>query len=159
MNSQHKKKRYAPRICKRCKNEFPPTIPWMFLCRKCGKITRYEKRQEKFAKYRELHREELREKHKQRSRERRTECLIAYGGSPPKCSCCGELHVEFLSIHHVNGDGKTDRMKPGRLGSCLFFNLRKLGFPPGYAVLCHNCNLSLGFYGYCPHNKEKPNAS
>ena len=25
---------------------------------------------------------------------------------------------------------------------------------PGYRVLCHNCNTSLGLYGYCPHGVQ-----
>jgi hypothetical protein len=29
----------------------------------------------------------------------------------------------------------------------------------GYRVLCHNCNLARGFYGYCPHEKFDGNAS
>jgi hypothetical protein len=24
-----------------------------------------------------------------------------------------------------------------------------------YRVLCHNCNMALGFYGYCPHHPER----
>ena len=26
-----------------------------------------------------------------------------------------------------------------------------------FQVLCHNCNMSKGFYGYCPHEKEREN--
>jgi hypothetical protein len=29
--------------------------------------------------------------------------------------------------------------------------LARNGFPDGYRVLCHNCNMALGQYGYCPH--------
>ena len=30
------------------------------------------------------------------------------------------------------------------------------GFPKDkYRLLCHNCNQSMGWYGYCPHQKEK----
>jgi hypothetical protein len=31
----------------------------------------------------------------------------------------------------------------------------KENFPPEYRVLCHNCNQSHGWYGYCPHEKER----
>ena len=34
----------------------------------------------------------------------------------------------------------------------LYKILRARGFPLGYRVLCHNCNLARGFYGYCPHS-------
>jgi hypothetical protein len=30
----------------------------------------------------------------------------------------------------------------------------KNSYPEGFRLLCHNCNFSLGAYGYCPHNKE-----
>ena len=28
-------------------------------------------------------------------------------------------------------------------------------FPPGFRVLCHNCNQALGAYGYCPHKGKQ----
>lgn len=33
--------------------------------------------------------------------------------------------------------------------------LKKNNYPPGFRVLCMNCNFSLGMRGYCPHQKEK----
>ena len=35
----------------------------------------------------------------------------------------------------------------------FYEHLVKYNFPPGLRVLCYNCNLSLGFFGYCPHQK------
>jgi hypothetical protein len=32
--------------------------------------------------------------------------------------------------------------------------LIKNNFPDGFQVLCHNCNMSIGLYGYCPHQTE-----
>lgn len=29
--------------------------------------------------------------------------------------------------------------------------LKKNDYPKGFQILCHNCNMSKGFYGYCPH--------
>lgn len=33
--------------------------------------------------------------------------------------------------------------------------LKRNKFPKGYRILCHNCNLSKSFYGYCPHQGVK----
>jgi len=84
----------------------------------------------------------------ERSRALRAEVLAAYGG---KCACCGEAHPEFLGIDHMNGGGNRERGKSG--GSNVFYvALKKAGFPKDrYRLLCHNCNLARGFYGYCPH--------
>lgn len=81
---------------------------------------------------------------------RRIEVIEAYGG---KCKCCGEDRFEFLSIDHIENNGNEMRKKHGDGVAYMSF-LRKNKFPSGHQVLCHNCNLSKGFYGYCPHNKK-----
>ena len=80
----------------------------------------------------------------------RVEVLSAYSSEDaPVCSCCGEKHLEFLTLDHVEGGGCQERKKyPATM---LFRRLRKQGFPSGYRVLCYNCNNSIGMYGYCPH--------
>lgn len=83
----------------------------------------------------------------------RLEVLIAYG---KKCRCCGEKTIEFLGIDHVNNDGNKERKKLKMNGSRFYSYLRKMKFPKGrYQVLCHNCNLSKGFYGRCPHKSSQ----
>lgn len=91
-----------------------------------------------------------------RDRARRA-ALVAYGGDPPTCACCGETMYQFLAIDHLNGGGFRhrkqivgERKNPG--GSVLYRWLRDHGYPPGYQVLCHNCNLAQGYYGQCPHD-------
>lgn len=74
----------------------------------------------------------------------RAAVIAAYGG---ECACCGERTPEFLAIDHVNGREPGD----DRTGVKLYAWLVRHRFPEGYRVLCHNCNLSLGFWGYCPH--------
>lgn len=81
----------------------------------------------------------------------RMAALEAYGGA--KCSCCGESHVEFLALDHINGGGNQMR-KVHKTGKEFYKWLRNNGYPEGFRVLCHNCNHSLGSYGYCPHNKD-----
>jgi len=77
----------------------------------------------------------------------RMEVLIHYSGSPPKCACCAETTLEFLTIDHIDGGGHCHR----QFKRNLYRWLKKHNFPEGFRVLCWNCNGSLGMYGYCPH--------
>jgi uncharacterized OB-fold protein len=74
----------------------------------------------------------------------------AYGGA--NCRCCGELRMEFLSIDHIEGDGADHRKVIGRTG--IYHWLRRNNYPPGFQVLCMNCNFARGMHGYCPHEME-----
>ena len=65
----------------------------------------------------------------------RDEVLAAYGG--PKCVCCGTTDLDVLQIDHIDGGG-TQHLK--EIGHNIYAWLRKQGFPPGYQVLCANCN-------------------
>ena len=87
--------------------------------------------------------------HKAYNKRLRKEAIELYGG---KCACCGERVIEFLAFDHINGNGKKHR---GRCGSSGFYK-RLLDYKNSFIrILCHNCNLSLGFYGYCPHDNSK----
>ena len=80
----------------------------------------------------------------------RFEVLRHYSGDSPKCAIptCGVSHIECLSIDHINGRGNKHK-KTGKFTDLTRW-LKKQGFPPGYRVLCHNCNQSIGHYGYSP---------
>jgi len=79
----------------------------------------------------------------------RTELIAAYGG---KCACCGEAEPAFLQLDHVNGGGNKERLMSGGKGGGVLRRLRREGFPPGYQVLCANCNYAKAFNpGGCPH--------
>lgn len=77
----------------------------------------------------------------------RRAALAIYGG---KCECCGELRVEFLAFDHIDGGGTAHRREVGS-GAAFVRWLRTNDYPAGFRILCHNCNLSRGFLGYCPH--------
>lgn len=81
----------------------------------------------------------------------RLEVLSHYSNGSPFCSCCGISFLEFLSIDHIDGGGRKHRQE---IGSHLYSWLRRNNFPKGFRVLCHNCNQSLGAYGYCPHESK-----
>jgi len=84
----------------------------------------------------------------------RLEVLSYYGGTPPKCACCGEKQQEFLSIDHIEGGGNKHRREENIKN--IYKWLRKNKYPIGFQVLCRNCNFSLGAYGYCPHSSSEP---
>ena len=78
--------------------------------------------------------------------------FTAYGG--PVCACCGETHVECLSIDHINNDGAAHRKAlsgNARDARNFYIWLRANGYPPGFQVLCMNCNFARGHFGVCPH--------
>ncbi len=83
----------------------------------------------------------------------RLEVFENYGGC--KCQCCGEGRIEFLSLDHIKGRGAGAAQKKKLSMHSLYSFLRKRGFPPGYRVLCMNCNFSIGMYGYCPHEERR----
>lgn len=106
------------------------------------------KRDKVLAHYRKNRRKIL-DKIKAKNRALKVEVIGAYGGI---CACCGECHIEFLTIDHVNGDGHEHRRQVGK-GRRIYADIKKQGFPQNgrFRVLCLNCNIALGFYGYCPH--------
>jgi hypothetical protein len=81
----------------------------------------------------------------------------AYDHYGRKCVCCGEEHVEFLSIDHVYGKGAAQRKELSN-GKGMYKWLIDNGFPEGYQVLCMNCNHARGRKGgdgLCPHERER----
>ena len=92
-------------------------------------------------------------KDRARRQRHRMEVLNYYGNNDPKCACCKERRLEFLAIDHINGGGNAHRRELGIKGGSdrIISYLRKMNFPKGYRLLCHNCNHSLGAFGYCPH--------
>jgi len=106
--------------------------------------------------WRERNKQRIRDASNRYHRKLKMIVIIHYGGDPPKCACCGETNIEFLSIDHVNGGGNAHRRQlKTRNGWAFYLWLIKNNYPEGYQVLCFNCNLSKGFYGYCPHQTCK----
>lgn len=79
----------------------------------------------------------------------KNEVLGHYSNGIPKCDCCGETNVVFLTIDHIDGGGKEhNRYIRGRLAAWL----RRTGYPNGFQVLCFNCNCGRSINkGICPH--------
>lgn len=92
------------------------------------------------------------------------EVFSHYSGDPPKCACCGESIIEFLTIDHVDGKGAEHRKELGKdeiregrnlCGTGFYSWLRRNKYPEGFQVLCFNCNCGKGMSDVCPHEKEK----
>ena len=83
--------------------------------------------------------------------------LTRYSNGKLSCSCCGENHLQFLTIEHINGDGGRHRKELKRGGvnfyKWLLAKSENGVLPEGYEVLCFNCNFALGHWGKCPHGK------
>jgi len=77
-----------------------------------------------------------------------------YGGYT--CNCCGVLYNHiFLSVDHINNDGKIKRKdQTGTHG--IYDWIIKHDFPTDFQILCLNCNIAKkSNSGVCPH--QDPN--
>lgn len=92
--------------------------------------------------------------HTRHVRKLHMDALIAYSGNPPRCQCpggCSETYEEFLTIDHIEGGGNKHRHD---IGGNFYRWLRQNKYPPGFRVLCMNCNFAIGKRGYCPHCRD-----
>lgn len=148
-NRRQYERRVVEGLCRSCgvKSKSRKPKPGMRLCNHCLKNSReyYYRDRKKNLSANQRYREKL-----------RAEVFEAYGGTV--CACCGDNHPEFMTIDHINGDGAAHRREIGKSTYKLLLWLKKSGFPPGFRILCMNCNFSYGMKGYCPHQKEKQHA-
>lgn len=113
------------------------------LCHQCYAQDRYWDDPEKF-------RQAARDSQAATRKRLRDQLVEAYGG---RCACvnCPETNSEFLTLDHINGDGRVHRMK---LGSHTYADLRRRGWPKeGYRLLCWNCNAMTRGGRTCPHEE------
>jgi len=76
--------------------------------------------------------------------------LDKYGGAI--CACCGETGLPFLTIDHIVPNGQHKRTGGGSQGGKNFYTwLRAHNYPPGFQVLCYNCNCAKRQSPECPH--------
>jgi hypothetical protein len=96
-------------------------------------------------------REHHNEVSRRRNRKLKIEAVSRYGSV---CACCGESILEFLAIDHEAGGGNEHRKAIGIFGGVEFYRwLKAHNWPAGFRVLCHNCNMAIGIWGFCPHEK------
>jgi len=103
------------------------------------------------AKYRKNNKDKCNLLSRNWHRKNRELVLMHYG---KRCVCCGETRQEFLTVDHINKDGAAERKTIGQNGWKLYHYIIKTNFPDRYRILCYNCNIALGHYGYCPHGRS-----
>ena len=162
------------RTCIRCWQPYPPLCGNQKYCASC-QAPAFRERHRLYSRiYYRAHREEsiqTTRRSQQRNREQYLGLKREYEAAKIKkviplvighyssgtftCSCCGEKERDFLTIDHVNGNGNETSKMLGmpRGGSELYRWLVRKGFPPGYDVLCANCNASKGKHGACVHKR------
>jgi hypothetical protein len=163
--------------CRICGEDKPRARPQNRLCRECYN--------EYMRQWNEKNRERVRENKKtayyvqrenpvwvesERKRGRefyhnlRHEVMMAYGGY--RCACCGETEESFLTLDHINNDGAQHRREIAKnwqskngngkgVSATVFGWIRRNNFPPGFQVLCINCNFSKARNnGVCAHQAK-----
>ncbi len=101
---------------------------------------------------REHHLAQKRENTNRRRQEVFMEALEHYGGSPPKCYCCGESIPILLCLDHVEGEGNKHR-KENKI-SHLSQWAKRNDWPDLFRVACHSCNMGAHLNGgVCPHQQ------
>lgn len=90
------------------------------------------------------------------NRKLKLEVLTHYSdGTSPACVCCNEAEEKFLAIDHIIPASQVKLTSP-RAGRALYRWLRMNDFPPGFRVLCHNCNFGRAINGgVCPHEEQR----
>jgi hypothetical protein len=111
----------------------------------------YQTNIEKIKTYYQVNAEKVKARRQAHGQKLKETVLSHYSGGIPKCACCGEQNMAFLSIDHVEGGGNKQMCELKRRGNGFYRWLRNNGYPSGYRVLCMNCNSTLGLRGYCPH--------
>lgn len=77
--------------------------------------------------------------------------VAGYGGA---CVCCGETEIRFLTIDHIDKDGKKERAEKFKNSHVLYRWLIKNGFPKDrYRLMCMNCNWAIRYGNACPHQR------
>lgn len=66
--------------------------------------------------------------------------LVHYSNGTMCCACCHEDYEPFLVIDHILGGGRQHIERIGSGSGRIYRWLQKNNFPPGYQVLCANCN-------------------
>ena len=74
----------------------------------------------------------------------RRDVVEGYGA---RCACCGTTYFDHLTIDHIAGGGNVERRTSSN--RTLHSRLRREGYPPGYQVLCWNCNWAKHRLGKC----------
>lgn len=113
-----------------------------------------ENNKERYAEYQKEYNKKNKDVQRYKRFQFKMAALKEYGGDPPRCSCCGESKIGFLTIDHMNNDGKHQRKG---ITQVYYKWLKNNNYPKdlNLAVTCYNCNYGRAKQGgTCPHIKE-----
>jgi predicted nucleic-acid-binding Zn-ribbon protein len=65
--------------------------------------------------------------------------VLSHYSATVTCQRCGFSDVRALSVDHVNGGGRRHIKEIQRSGSSFYHWLKQHKYPPGFQVLCMNC--------------------
>src|SRR5579884_3642938 len=105
------------------------------------------------------------EKHREwvrRYRQRlKMEVLSHYGNGIPQCACCGEKTLQFLTIDHINGGGRREKVSDTRLraGSPMYARLKRSAYPQERPVIYSKYTCPKGVCSLGPKNQPYPRES
>jgi len=117
------------------------------------RVKNQEKIKQRSLRYKKENSELIHQKDKQGREQRKILVIGEYSYYSYKCNCCGVSGIEFQTVDHENGRATMGHDRSVK-GDKLYRLLIKQGFPPGYQVLCWNCNAAKGLYGKCPHQNS-----
>ena len=119
-----------------------------YICRKCYRI----KHNLQCQGYRQRHRKEINQKHRELLEGLRDNLFSQYG---QECACCGETRREYLTIDHKNGGGRKHRRELELNNPEKYYKWLIEHYDPSeFQILCFNCNCGKGNYSVCPHDKD-----
>lgn len=102
-----------------------------YVCRKCLA--------ERLMRWYYLHQEDHLKKQRKYNAWIRKLCILYYSNGTMTCALCPFSDIRALTIDHPNGGGNKHRKELGGHGHAIYFWLYKNNFPPGFRVLCMNC--------------------
>lgn len=77
---------------------------------------------------------------------RKIEAFKHYSNGEIKCIKCGFTDIRALALDHINNDAMVQKTRinsknPRHVtGYLIYRDLKKMGYPKGYQILCYNCN-------------------
>jgi hypothetical protein len=91
----------------------------------------------------------------------RLEALQGISGTKkPRCVCCNESHLVFLTFDHIKGGGIQQRKE--YKNAPVYKIVRSIKHNTGrwptdeFRILCNNCNLAVHILkGKCVHERKK----
>lgn len=115
---------------------------------KIPEVNKRIKKQDK--KWRENHKDIVSKRNVSYSKQYRDKMReLVFNHYGRKCICCGENNIKFLTIDHIDGDGRKHRIK---IHNHIHIWLVNNNFPNEFQVLCYNCNCGKRMNnGICPH--------